>query len=432
MVQIRAAQDGKSTAQRKAARHGAALIHRHAQGGILQHPVTSKSLRRDGDENYFVGAAEMHGFRATMEDAMTIRLQLSQKHPNISMFGVYDGHRGSRCSRYLQEHLPARVGALEDPHEKGQLGAVMTEFDKQFLKNKELRLDGSTCVFALCQPLASVKDTKRRYRVTVCNVGDSRAVLIRAGTGAIVALTRDHKPEDAGERQRIYGAGGLVRNNRVDGQLALSRAFGDWNYKCQSHLPYHKQKVIAIPDVTNEIMYEGDILLVCCDGLFEQLSRQEVAAFVYKKMRGDCATDPAKAVVALLDHVLDQGSKDNMSCICICMRNGKQFAGRKAEFLPGRFHEYKADKDFVRAYLADAKRSGFSRQKLMTIVPPPDAAAIDRPAFVGVRKRRSPRRFVALVVGTTLALFLLPEQRPLVFFAFSIFAFVLARNPRML
>lgn len=33
------------------------------------------------------------------------------------------------------------------------------------------------------------------------------------------------------QERRINAAGGFVKNNRVDGALALSRALGDWDYK---------------------------------------------------------------------------------------------------------------------------------------------------------------------------------------------------------
>mmetsp|Transcript_19792 Transcript_19792/g.27637 ORF Transcript_19792/g.27637 Transcript_19792/m.27637 type:complete len:293 (-) Transcript_19792:10-888(-) len=291
-------------------------------GATLPHPVTSKALHRDGDENYCVGAAEMHGWRIHMEDAMTIRLKLSEKHPNLSMFGVYDGHRGSRCSQYLEEHLPNILGNLENPTSKEDLTTALVEFDQKFLKQEEIRLDGSTCVFALCQPLGGAEGGRKGYKVTVCNVGDSRAILVRSN-GRMVPLTMDHKPENATERRRIYMAGGYVKQNRVDGQLALSRAFGDWSYKSNPELTYHEQKVIAVPDITNEIMYEGDTLLICCDGLFEQLSREAVAKFVHQSLQKDRAQDPAFIVAALLDEVLQHGSKDNMSCICVRMQDGR-------------------------------------------------------------------------------------------------------------
>ena len=48
---------------------------------------------------------------------------------------------------------------------------------------------------------------------------------------------------------RIQAAGGKVMDGRVDGGLALSRAFGDYEYKMRSDLPPLRQKVSALPDV---------------------------------------------------------------------------------------------------------------------------------------------------------------------------------------
>lgn len=43
-----------------------------------------------------------------------------------------------------------------------------------------------------------------------------------------IALSEDHKPENDGERTRIERAEGYVEDNRVNGNLALSRALGDF------------------------------------------------------------------------------------------------------------------------------------------------------------------------------------------------------------
>lgn len=60
--------------------------------------------------------------------------------------------------------------------------------------------------------------------------GDSRALLLRPN-GTYSILTKDHKPNDPSELSRILKAGGFVtrarKTFRVNGSLALSRAFGD-------------------------------------------------------------------------------------------------------------------------------------------------------------------------------------------------------------
>lgn len=73
------------------------------------------------------------------------------------------------------------------------------------------------------------------------NLGDSRTLLCRQGRLAF--QTRDHKPTLPQERQRIRNAGGYVINARVDGGLAISRAFGDFDYKMRSDLSPLQQKV---------------------------------------------------------------------------------------------------------------------------------------------------------------------------------------------
>ena len=44
-------------------------------------------------------------------------------------------------------------------------------------------------------------------------------------------MTTDHKPSREDEAARIRAAGGFVINNRVMGELAVSRAFGDADFK---------------------------------------------------------------------------------------------------------------------------------------------------------------------------------------------------------
>jgi len=44
-------------------------------------------------------------------------------------------------------------------------------------------------------------------------------------------MSQDHKPSREDEAKRIRDAGGFVINNRVMGELAVSRAFGDAEFK---------------------------------------------------------------------------------------------------------------------------------------------------------------------------------------------------------
>ena len=72
------------------------------------------------------------------------------------------------------------------------------------------------------------------------NLGDSRAVLCTA-SGKAVRLSEDHKPSTPSELARIHAAGGFVRTvagiARLQGDLSLSRAFGDVSYKARPARP---------------------------------------------------------------------------------------------------------------------------------------------------------------------------------------------------
>jgi protein phosphatase PTC2/3 len=74
-------------------------------------------------------------------------------------------------------------------------------------------------------------------QIICANAGDSRTILARR-PGQIIPLSRDHRPDNLNERKRIKAAGGFVVQNRVCGQLNLSRALGDFQYKRKEGLSY--------------------------------------------------------------------------------------------------------------------------------------------------------------------------------------------------
>jgi protein phosphatase 2C family protein 2/3 len=76
------------------------------------------------------------------------------------------------------------------------------------------------------------------------NAGDSRAVL--SFRGRAIPLSDDHKPTNEGELARIHAAGGWVEFNRVNGYLALSRAFGDFVFKGNAEKSPREQIVTGL------------------------------------------------------------------------------------------------------------------------------------------------------------------------------------------
>ena len=70
-----------------------------------------------------------------------------------------------------------------------------------------------------------------------------------------------------GERARICAAGGFVDFGRVNGNLALSRAIGDFEFKKSPELSPEQQIVTAFPDVVvHDISSDDEFVVVACDG----------------------------------------------------------------------------------------------------------------------------------------------------------------------
>ena len=84
--------------------------------------------------------------------------------------------------------------------------------------------------------------------------------------------TKDHKPDDPEETRRIEKSGGFVSLPpqtyipRVNGQLALSRAFGDFQLKMSKKVEQNEQAVITDPDVDifdrNDISHIGKFWVI--------------------------------------------------------------------------------------------------------------------------------------------------------------------------
>ena len=94
----------------------------------------------------------------------------------------------------------------------------MDEVLRQKLKDQGDR-SGTTCTALLITP-------KHYFFI---NCGDSRGMLTSSGN--VKFATKDHKPTNDEERDRIVRAGGLVMTQRINGSLAVSRALGDFDYK---------------------------------------------------------------------------------------------------------------------------------------------------------------------------------------------------------
>lgn len=240
----------------------------------MSRPITDKVSERCANDILKVGASGMQGWRRGMEDAHTCILELEGAPPNFAFFGVFDGHCGQNIAKYCGDNVHKKVvssaafkkGNYEEAIISGFLGT-----DEDLKNDAVLRNDGSGCTAVV----AMVTDTE----IYCGNAGDSRCVLCSGGKA--VPLSQDHKPGNDQELKRIQLAGGFVSCGRVNGNLALSRAIGDFEFKQNKNLPSEDQAITAKPDVTiHKITQEDEFLVLACDGVWDVLTNEALVAFV--------------------------------------------------------------------------------------------------------------------------------------------------------
>ena len=224
---------------------------------------------------------------------------------DYNFLGVCDGHGifGQNVSSYLKEHLPMNIQEeLINKNIKDLSNINITIFSEiiesiykttNSQMNSDERIDsslsGSTCIAGLYTP-------SRFYCI---NVGDSRCVLFKffksKNIWTFSDLSRDHKPSDINEKNRILSQGGKVEsyideegnpvgpervwaleveNKGVPG-LAMSRSFGDQIA--------HSVGVVVDPEILEHNFNEEDkIILLASDGIWEFMENEEVLNIVKK------------------------------------------------------------------------------------------------------------------------------------------------------
>lgn len=248
-----------------------------------------------------------HGFHLVegksghnMEDYHVAEYRYENNH-ELGLFAIFDGHLGDAVPSYLKDNLFDNI-LRESAFWMNPEAAIKSAYrstDKIILENSSrLGPGGSTAVTAI------VVDGKDLW---IANVGDSRAVLCERG--AANQLTVDHEPHV--ERKCIEKRGGFVTIlpgdvPRVNGQLAVARAFGDQSLK--AHLS-------SEPDVRHvPIDSSMEFVILASDGLWKVIKNQEAVDLI-KNIK-----DPQTAAKRLTTEALARKSKDDISCIVIRFR----------------------------------------------------------------------------------------------------------------
>mmetsp|Transcript_13762 Transcript_13762/g.20889 ORF Transcript_13762/g.20889 Transcript_13762/m.20889 type:complete len:507 (-) Transcript_13762:15-1535(-) len=300
---------------------------------------TVKMMTYPYPKNYDISVRALKGGRLSMEDKYAVE-QGTFKFKDFVFAGVFDGHGGGCVSTYLSETLFDKISRhLKNKDEEDstdnrsldflakKIRAAFREVNEDVLNNNEFEYQGSTAVAVWVD-----EDEEKGRTIVSANVGDSRAVLSHQGQA--IELTRDHKPNDELEKERILEMGYEIEwdpycnVHRVQ-NLSLSRAIGD---------KFAKPAISSEVDISMYPLKESgdnDFVILASDGLWDVMSSKECVDYINDRLnppRAQVNTMSALEVQRqtfakrknmgrfVANEALKRGSSDNI-CVVIVWLN---------------------------------------------------------------------------------------------------------------
>ncbi|KAK6541125.1 hypothetical protein TWF694_008498 [Orbilia ellipsospora] len=245
-------------------------------------------------------------------DAQSIANPNDEEH-HWSFFAIYDGHYGVATSQYLKQvlikHVYNSLLTLYTLHSPSQ---PPSDIIKSTISTAFITLDSSIITTPSLSKIASQGscallsffDARNNKLYTACT-GDSRAVLgKRIGSPTNTRwlakpLSIDQNfASSPDEVKRVEGEHpaerGIVRNHRLMGDLAVSRAFGNKKFKVREEGDVKKVRsgkgydvlrsppyITARPEVSEYADAKvGDFVILGTDGLWDFLSSEDAVALV--------------------------------------------------------------------------------------------------------------------------------------------------------
>jgi len=312
-------------------------------GGYLEKPETAKHEEVGSGNGLQFALSSMQGWREEQEDAHACHIHVNkEKLKSWSFFMVFDGHGGDKASQRASTSILRAI--LEQDYFVELLNCyIVTDYNCDKVKSAilqafldldmELRLweesntavGGSTAVGCLMAP-------KHLFYI---NLGDSRAFHVRSeprgevdrrSKTTVNYTTTDQKPGDTVEKTRINKAGaevfalGGVGPERIEGELAVSRAFGDFSYKQNVQLTPSEQQVSVVPAI--EVVERDDsdtYICIGCDGIYDVMTNEQLNDLISYKMSLQRELNLQRIANEVLEACLALGSRDNMSLILISL-----------------------------------------------------------------------------------------------------------------
>lgn len=110
--------------------------------------------------------------------------------------------------------------------------------------------------------------------------------------------------------------------DRVNGELAMSRALGDYQYKGNTELSNDKQMVSCYPDIAiHERTVNDELLVLACDGVWDVISNVESINFLQDIILSEDEEASSESMAeALIELALSASSTDNISAVIVKLK----------------------------------------------------------------------------------------------------------------
>ena len=244
-------------------------------------------------KSLYIELSFMENMNAQFEDHMEDKSKSIinfNNNPYEAVLEIFDGHGGDKISTYLQANFSKIYKKFLDETQKNiekSLSLAFSKLDDNLRQQPNIEDMGSTGTI-----IHIIRDKSDRLFVYNGNVGDSRASLI--SPRKIERLSKEHRASDKEEKKRILAEGGLIFHGRVNGELMLTRSFGDFSFKqnqnAKTATTYKKtastgevgrfrKGVICEPFITKieiDQNVDNQFLFLASDGIWDVISEEEM------------------------------------------------------------------------------------------------------------------------------------------------------------
>jgi len=287
-----------------------------------------------------VESVQVQGKREYQEDQFFIHH--IPKH--IVLTGIFDGHGGDKCSKWLNENFkkdmiigmeklhktthkclintmladqskitPGNISnllkMLKKEYVSVELNKIILSSEDEYIKLKKINdflyeylmkktlFDSSKQWDKLSIPRIDTGESSYRagctalivlmvgHTIHIMWVGDSRAIFIRDHEPTINS-TKDHKPH---QDDIVGGSNAFVSNNRVNGILGVGRAIGDNGRRLRGALK-------RTPDYISYWFDDKTTIILGSDGLYDENNHPDILNMDLKKIKSEEYADNTTVV----------------------------------------------------------------------------------------------------------------------------------------